>query len=157
MAERIGGDALRVTRDVGIGATDYPSRITRHTLRISSGEPDFVRRVEELSGEDVFACYQCGKCSAGCPFTSGMDLLPAEVLRLLQLGDERVLSSRSPWVCASCLACEVRCPKGVDIAKVMEALRLLILRKGETGLTWREIPPGVPQIALVGATRKLTP
>ncbi len=116
-----------------------------------------MRRVEELSGEAVFACYQCGKCSAGCTFTSGMDLLPAEVMRLLQLGDERVLKSVSPWVCASCLACEVRCPKGVDIAKVMEALRLLDLRKGETGLRWREIPPGVPQIALVGATRKLTP
>jgi len=134
-----------------------PSPITHHPLRIPAREPDFVRKVEELSGEDVFACYQCGKCSAGCPFTSGMDLLPAEVIRLLQLGDERVLSSRSPWVCASCLACEVRCPKGVDIAKVMEALRLLVLRKGETGLTWQEIPPGVPQIALVGATRKLTP
>ena len=134
-----------------------PSPITHHPLRISQKEPDFVRRVEELSGEDVFACYQCGKCSAGCPFTSGMDLLPAAVLRLLQLGDERVLESRSPWVCASCLACEVRCPKGVDIAKVMEALRLLVLRKGETGLRWGEIPPGVPQIALVGATRKLTP
>lgn len=127
------------------------------TLRIPSIEPGFVRRVEELSGENVFACYQCGKCSAGCPFTSGMDLLPSEVLRLLQLGDERVLAARSPWSCASCLACEVRCPKGVDIAKVMEALRLLVLRKGETGLRPREIPPDVPQIALVGATRKLTP
>ena len=133
------------------------SPITHHPLRISSRQPDFVAKVEELSGENLYACYQCGKCAAGCLFADHMDLLPNQVLRLVQLGDESVLSSKAPWVCASCLACQVRCPKGVDIAKVMEALRLLSLRKGETALRVEEIPPGVPQIALVGATRKLTP
>jgi len=136
---------------------ENPSRVTRHALRISSAEPEFVRRVEELSGENLYACYQCGKCAAGCLFAEHMDLLPNQVLRLVQLGDESVLSSKAPWVCASCLACQVRCPKGVDIAKVMEALRLLSLRRGETALWAKEIPPGVPQIALVGATRKFTP
>ncbi|MCD5408946.1 4Fe-4S dicluster domain-containing protein [Candidatus Bipolaricaulota bacterium] len=116
-----------------------------------------MAKVEELSGENLYACYQCGKCAAGCLFADHMDLLPNQVLRLVQLSDESVLSSRAPWVCASCLACEVRCPKGVDIAKVMEALRLLVLRTGETGLRLWEIPSGVPQIALVGATRKHTP
>jgi len=133
------------------------SPITHRPLRISSRQPDFVAKVEELSGENLYACYQCGKCAAGCLFAEHMDLLPNQVLRLVQLGDESVLSSKAPWVCASCLACQVRCPKGVDIAKVMEALRLLSLRKGETALRVEEIPPGVPQIALVGATRKLTP
>ena len=133
------------------------SPIAHRPLRISSRQPDFVAKVEELSGENLYACYQCGKCAAGCLFAEHMDLLPNQVLRLVQLGDESVLSSKAPWVCASCLACQVRCPKGVDIAKVMEALRLLSLRKGETALRVEEIPPGVPQIALVGATRKLTP
>jgi len=133
------------------------SPIAHRPLRISSRQPDFVAKVEELSGENLYACYQCGKCAAGCLFADHMDLLPNQVLRLVQLGDESVLSSKAPWVCASCLACQVRCPKGVDIAKVMEALRLLSLRKGETALRVEEIPPGVPQIALVGATRKLTP
>lgn len=133
------------------------SPIAHRPLRVSSRQPDFVAKVEELSGENLYACYQCGKCAAGCLFADHMDLLPNQVLRLVQLGDESVLSSKAPWVCASCLACQVRCPKGVDIAKVMEALRLLSLRKGETALRVEEIPPGVPQIALVGATRKLTP
>jgi len=133
------------------------SPITQHPSRISQEEAEFAAKVEELSGENLYACYQCGKCAAGCLFADHMDLLPNQVLRLVQLSDVSVLSSRAPWVCASCLACAVRCPKGVDIAKVMEAIRLLSLRKGETGLRWAEIPPGVPQIALVGATRKLTP
>ena len=135
-----------------------PSPVTEDpTLVLGGREPDFVAKVEELSGENLYACYQCGKCAAGCLFAEHMDLLPNQVLRLVQLGNESVLSSKAPWVCASCLACQVRCPKGVDIAKVMEALRLLSLRKGETALRVEEIPPGVPQIALVGATRKLTP
>ncbi len=119
---------------------------------------DFARRVEELSGQSPYRCYQCGKCSAGCPFAETMDLLPSQVLRLVQLGDERLLDARAPWSCASCLACEMRCPRGVDIAKVMEAVRLLSLRKGETPFAVKEAPCGsLPQIALVGVTRKMTP
>lgn len=118
----------------------------------------FARKVEELSGENPFACYQCGKCSAGCPFAEFMDILPSEVIRRLQLGDEGVLSAESPWFCASCLACQVRCPKGVDIAKMMEAIRLLSLRKGKVALDLRMYELGkIPQIALIGAFRKLTP
>ncbi len=119
-------------------------------------EAPFSRRVEKLSGENPYACYQCGKCSAGCPFADHMDALPNQVLRLVQLGDEAALRLSAPWVCASCLACAVRCPKGVDIAKTMEALRLLSLRKGITPAPVVPDRP-YPQIALVGAYRKLTP
>ena len=49
---------------------------------------DFVKEVEELSGENLMACYQCGKCSAGCPIVADMDILPNQLLRLLQMGDE---------------------------------------------------------------------
>ncbi len=126
-------------------------RVSRESLNAP-----FLQRVEELSGQNVFACYQCGKCSAGCLFAEHMDLLPNQVLRLLQLGDEGVLAARAPWVCAACLACSVRCPKGVDVARVMEALRQLALRRGLSPVEVKLDRP-VPQIALVGAMRKVTP
>jgi len=116
----------------------------------------FVRKVEELSRQNPYACYQCGKCSAGCLFAEYMDLLPNQVIRLVQLGDESVLTAKAPWVCASCLACTVRCPKGVDIARVMEALRQLALRQGLSPVQV-QIDRPYPQIALVGAYRKVTP
>ena len=117
-------------------------------------------RVEELSGENVFACYQCGMCSAGCPLTDEMDRLPSQVIRDLQLEDISLLDSNAMWVCASCLACEVRCPKGVDLAKLMEALRQLHLRKeldhvSVDDMTHDEIRK-LPQIALVASFRKKT-
>lgn len=121
---------------------------------------DFRARVEELSGENVFACYQCGMCAAGCPLTDEMDRLPSQVIRDLQLEDITLLDSNAMWVCASCLACEVRCPKGVDLAKLMEALRQLHLRKELDGLSIDEMSHDeirkLPQIALVASFRKKT-
>ncbi len=117
-------------------------------------------RVEELSGENVFACYQCGMCSAGCPLTDEMDRLPSQVIRDLQLDDPSLLESNAMWICASCLACEVRCPKGVDLAKLMEALRQIVLRKSIDNVSLddmtRDEIRALPQIALVAALRKKT-
>lgn len=126
-------------------------RVLRENLRAP-----FVQKVEELSGQNVYACYQCGKCSAGCLFAEHMDLLPNQVIRLVQLGDEAVLEARAPWVCAACLACSVRCPKGVDVARVMEALRQIVLRQGRSPVEVK-LDREYPQIALVGAMRKVTP
>lgn len=69
-------------------------------------------------------CYQCGKCSAGCPVVHAMDLMPREVIRLMQLGlwDE-VLESKTPWLCASCEMCVTRCPQDVDLPLLMEEVR----------------------------------
>lgn len=121
---------------------------------------NFRARVEELSGENVFACYQCGMCSAGCPLTDQMDRLPSQVIRDLQQDDITLLESNAMWVCASCLACEVRCPKGVDLAKLMEALRQLHLRKELDHVSIDEMSPQeiakLPQIALVASFRKKT-
>ncbi len=117
-------------------------------------------RVEALSGERVFACYQCGMCAAGCPLTDEMDRLPSQVIRDLQRDDPSVLDSNAMWVCASCLACEVRCPKGVDLAKLMEALRQLHLRGSLDYLSVEDLTPDeirrLPQIALVASLRKKT-
>lgn len=122
---------------------------------------DFARKVEELSGQNLLACYQCGKCSAGCPSVSAMDILPNQIIRLAQLGlEEQVLRSRSIWLCASCFTCVARCPRGVDLAKVMEALRLILLRHKVDHVDPLKIPEEtfveLPQIALVSNFRKFT-
>jgi heterodisulfide reductase subunit C len=119
-----------------------------------------VKKVEEISGEDIHACYQCGKCSAGCPFASAMDWLPSQIIRLVQLGDEEALDSKTIWLCASCFTCGTRCPKGVDLSKIMEALRTILLRKGFDKVKITELNKeelgSVPQQLLVCGLKKLT-
>lgn len=122
---------------------------------------DFVKKVEEISGETLPSCYQCGKCSAGCPMSFAMDLLPNQVIRLAQLGlEEDIARSRTIWLCASCLTCACRCPRGVDLARIMEALRLLTLRRNEDYVELARIPKEtlaeLPQLALVSSMRKFT-
>ncbi len=76
-------------------------------------------------------CYQCQKCSAGCPVAFAMDYKPNQVMQMVSLGmKERVLSSKTIWVCASCYTCTTRCPNDIDIAKVMDWLRQTALREG---------------------------
>jgi len=84
----------------------------------------FTQRIIEASGVDVSQCYQCGKCSAGCPVGFAMDLGPTRLMRLLQLGREEVLKSNTIWLCAQCMTCATRCPREVDISRVMESLRI---------------------------------
>ena len=133
-------------------------RIEISTERIHS---DFVRKVEEISGQNLHLCYQCGMCSGNCPVFFAMDLLPRQIIRLAQLGLEEVIANANTmWLCASCLTCSIRCPRGVDPAKIMEALRLLTLRKNIDRVKISEIPKEtiaeLPQLALVGGFRKLT-
>lgn len=132
-------------------------------LKISAKDvkSDFIKEVEELSGQKVLKCYQCGKCSSGCPMIEAMDLLPNQIIRLLQLGQkEEVLKSKTIWICASCFTCEARCPKGIDLSKLMEALRVLLLRKGkdfiEVSKLSEEELDEAPQQLLVCSSRKYT-
>jgi heterodisulfide reductase subunit C len=127
-----------------------------------SVQNDFIRDIEELSGQNLLACYQCGKCSAGCPMIEHMDILPSLIIRLLQMGAEKeVLDSETIWVCASCLQCMAKCPKGVDLAKIMEALRTYLRRRGidkvEITKIADEMWKHLPQQALVSGYRKLSP
>ena len=88
----------------------------------------FLGEVEEFGGERISLCYQCKKCSSGCPVTFAMDYLPHVILRMVQLGlKDRVLSSTTIWVCASCETCTTRCPNEIDIAGVMDTLRRMAL------------------------------
>lgn len=124
---------------------------------------EFSQKVEEISGQNLFACYQCGNCTAGCPVSFAMDLGPHQVIRFSLLGlEEEVLKSNTFWMCASCLQCTSRCPKGLDIARIMEAIRLVILRKKErldrieVKELSEEFLERVPQIALISGFRKFS-
>lgn len=89
---------------------------------------DFIERVRKLSGQDVRRCYQCGKCSAGCAVHNckGMDVSPNRIMRMVQLGmEEEVLKTKTIWVCVQCSTCTARCPRDIDIARVMDALRIM--------------------------------
>ena len=124
-------------------------------------QSDFVKKVEEISGQTLPSCYQCGKCSAGCPMSFAMDLLPNQIIHLVRLGlEEDIAKSKTIWLCASCLTCSVRCPRGVDLSRIMEALRLITLRKNidyvEPSRIAGETIAELPQIALVSSFRKLT-
>ncbi|MBE3574285.1 MAG: 4Fe-4S dicluster domain-containing protein [Firmicutes bacterium] len=91
----------------------------------------FVREVERLSGQKVASCYQCGKCTAGCPMAADMDVAPRQILRFLQLGlQEEALNNSTIWLCASCMTCVARCPREVDLPRIMDALRQIAVRRG---------------------------
>ena len=76
-------------------------------------------------------CYQCGKCTAGCPVAGRMDTVPNQILRLAQAGEwDRAVRAASIWVCVSCQTCSARCPKSCDCAGVMDALRQAAYERG---------------------------
>jgi heterodisulfide reductase subunit C2 len=90
------------------------------------GKTVLLGEVERRSGTRVSACFQCHKCSAGCPVGDDADFRSSQLLRLLHLGaDDEVLGSRAIWLCSSCQACTSRCPMGIDVGKVMDTLRIL--------------------------------
>jgi len=99
--------------------------------KLNADVRSFGETISGLSGVDIFTCYQCGKCTAGCPVVMEMSHTPNQIIRLIQLGlKEDVLNSRSPWLCAACETCTTRCPKEVDIAKIMDTVRILALKEG---------------------------
>ncbi len=86
--------------------------------------------VAELSGVDLSVCFQCKKCSNGCPVAKLVVTKPAEIMRLLHLGaGDELLSRDLIWTCASCETCSARCPMGIDVAAVMDALRRLAIER----------------------------
>jgi heterodisulfide reductase subunit C2 len=106
---------------------------------------DFLIEVEEKGGVKVSSCYQCRKCTNGCPVTFAMDLYPDQVMRFIQLGlQKEVLESSTIWVCASCETCTTRCPNEVDIARVMDYLKQRVveskaLPKERNSLTFHQV------------------
>ena len=90
--------------------------------------------VFRVTGVNVGECYQCGKCTGGCPMSPYMDLTPNQIMRLAQLTDaeaeRRLLASGAIWRCIGCLTCTQRCPKKLDPAAVIDALREMSYQRG---------------------------
>lgn len=98
------------------------------SLRVNG---EFRALAGKLSGQPLSRCYQCGKCTAGCPVSFAMDVVPNRVIRMAQAGlKDEVLRCQSIWICATCSTCTARCPEGVDVARVMEVLRIMAAREG---------------------------
>lgn len=114
------------------------------------------------SGADVRKCMRCGKCSASCPSYDEMEYHPHEFVYMVESGDiERLLKSDSIYKCLTCFACAERCPRGVEPAKVIEAVRLLAVRKQGGNYLKADMLPelideDIPQQAIVTAFRKFT-
>ena len=109
--------------------------------------PDY-RLLEQIEAQGPFqagACFQCRKCTNGCPVTFAMDLYPDEVIRLVILGQrETVLGCRTIWVCAACETCTTRCPNDVKIAELMDCLKEMAVQEG--------VPSPQPQILTLHET-----
>lgn len=115
-----------------------------------------------ISGANPKKCMKCGKCSGTCPAYDEMEYHPHQFVSMVENGDiEPLMNSESLYRCLTCFACVERCPRGVEPAKIIEAVRLLKVRqKGENRLTPDMIPEKldgeIPQQALVSAFRKYT-
>ena len=95
---------------------------------------ELAKKIQAETGQNVYLCYQCVKCTSGCPMAEEFDVEPNQVMRMVQFGDESVLESRTIWTCASCLTCSTRCPQGLDIAGVMDALRAESRKQGKVAV-----------------------
>jgi len=99
---------------------------------ISDADKQACEAIAADAGVNLKDCYQCGKCTAGCPLAESMDLVPREVIRYLQLGAlDIVLEAKTPWICAQCVVCSSRCPQNVDICSTMRAVRLASKHAGK--------------------------
>ncbi len=100
-------------------------------IKKKAAETGLRRIVEEMSGVDLSACYQCQKCTSGCPVAKFTQSPPSEIVRRLHLGaGNELLESDIIWMCLSCETCYARCPMEINVAAVMDALRALSLQRG---------------------------
>ena len=117
-------------------------------------------RLREMSGVNPLKCMKCGKCSASCPAYEEMDIRPHQFVSYVESGDiEPLLESKSIWKCLSCFACVERCPRDVKPAKLIEAVRQMVVRqRGGNYLSPNEVPEllneELPQQLLASAFRK---
>lgn len=115
-----------------------------------------------MSGVNPKKCMRCGKCTATCPAFDEMEYHPHQFVSMINDGDiEHLLKSESLYRCLTCFACVERCPRGVEPAKLVEAVRLSVVRqKGQNRMKPDDIPAkldeDIPQQALVSALRKYT-
>ena len=125
-----------------------------------SGHTNLKDTVLEISGVNPRKCMQCGKCSGTGPAYGEMEYHPHQFVTMVDRGQiEKLMASPSLYRCLACMACLERCPRGVEPAKLVEAVRLLVIRQqGQNHMTGDDIPakldPELPQQAIVAALRK---
>lgn len=108
----------------------------RNLAAASAAAHQSLGRILADAQVDPKKCYQCGKCSAGCPVAADADMMPRQVMRHLQLGQaEAVLQSNMPWLCAGCGMCLARCPQEIDLPSVMLACRREAKRTGSPAVS----------------------
>ena len=127
-------------------------------------EKTLSRDIVRLSGTNVKKCMKCGKCSATCPSWENMDVRPHKFVSMVDEGDVKALGeSKSLWKCFSCFACVERCPRGVEPAHVIEAVRILAMSSQGHNRMKPDVVPNflkeeagddVPQQLLMSAFRK---
>ncbi|HEX78234.1 MAG TPA: heterodisulfide reductase subunit C [Dehalococcoidia bacterium] len=99
-------------------------------VKVAPRFSEFAEAVKTISGLDVNLCFQCAKCASGCPVSYAMDYTPTQLIHAIQLGlTDLVMNSKTMWLCASCQTCSTRCPQDVDLAGVMDAVRIIAQRK----------------------------
>ncbi len=93
-------------------------------------DSSFAEEIAKRSGENVYLCYQCKKCASGCPSRKFMDSTPAELMRYVQLGMvDEAMKKNTIWCCLSCQTCTARCPQDIDIAQVLNTIRIIVQEK----------------------------
>ncbi len=123
-------------------------------------ERDQAELVMRISGVNPRKCMKCGKCSATCPAYDEMEYHPHQFVSMVEKGQiKKLMASKSIYRCLSCFACLERCPRSVEPAKLVEAVRLLVIREqGANHMTSNDIPElldeKLPQQAIVSAMRK---
>ena len=99
--------------------------------RMGNVSPTFLQEVVKKSGEDISLCYQCLKCTAGCPTAPYMDIRPNTIIRMIQMGmKQEVRGSSAIWFCVHCQTCGTRCPNEIHIGVLMDALREMAIEEG---------------------------
>jgi len=107
---------------------------------ISKINTTFAEQIKNECGENVYSCYQCKKCTLGCPTAYAMRYKPHQLIRAIQLGQkDLVLKDQSIWLCLSCQTCMARCPQNLDFVKVADAARIIAQRE--------EFKVPIPEIA----------
>lgn len=117
------------------------SESTQTNAEVFNIDGNLAQRIMDELGENVYLCYQCVKCTSGCPVGEFFDWQPNQIMRALQLGQEDIaLESQTPWLCASCQTCSTRCPQGLDITAIMDFLTREALQQGHK--------PQIPEVRI---------
>jgi heterodisulfide reductase subunit C len=115
---------MRIAKEIGGNTLETE-------MKVNKMDSSFLEEAKKKSGEDLSLCYQCLKCTAGCPTAPYMDIRPNNIIRMIQMGRKKeVLGSSAIWLCVSCETCGTRCPNKIDIGVLMDALREMSMEAG---------------------------